>query len=62
MKAFRFAVIVLVVGVAFAVFSDGNWERVALGGLFGALLAAMNETMPLLDWLFPKDDRDEPSA
>lgn len=60
MKAFRFALIVLVVGVGFALYSGGDWQKIALGGLFGALLAAMNETMPLLDWLYPKDEGDKP--
>jgi len=52
MKPLRIVLCALIVGTAFA----------CLGGLFGLLLAAMNETMPLLDWLYPKDENHKPDS
>lgn len=60
MKPLRIALCVLIVGTAFAVFGGGDWRAACLGGLFGLLLAAMNETMPLIDWLYPKDENHKP--
>jgi hypothetical protein len=42
------------------VFGGGDWRAACLGGLLGLLLAAMNETMPFIDWLYPKDEDDKP--
>jgi hypothetical protein len=58
MKPLHIAVGVVRCGVV-AVALGADWQRTAVGVVFGLLVAAMLETMPLSDWLYPKDDRDE---
>lgn len=61
-RMLAFALCVPICGTAFAAFSGGGWRAAALGGLFGLLLAAMRSYMPLLDWLFPPDNREKERA
>lgn len=50
------ALFVLIFGTAFALFSGGDWQAAAFGGLVGVLLGAMNWHMPLIDWIYPPGD------
>jgi hypothetical protein len=54
-----FALFVLVFATVFAVFSGRDCRAAALGGLLGVLLGALNHHRPLLDWLYPKDDKEK---
>src|SRR5262245_14116026 len=53
MQALRIAIGAIVVGTAFCLLNDWSWRAACLGALFGLLLAAMAETMPLVDWIYP---------
>lgn len=55
MKVLLFA---LVFGTLFSLFSGGDWRVAALGGLCGVLVAAFQQHMPLIDWLYPRDNKE----
>ncbi|VTU02435.1 unnamed protein product [Gemmataceae bacterium] len=57
MKPFRFAVCASVVAIVAVLVRGDDWRTVAISAVFGLLVAAMLETMPLIDWLYPKDDK-----
>ena len=58
MKRLRLPLCLLFFGAAFAVLAGGEWQMRLVGGLFGMLVGAMLETMPLRDWLYPTGDKD----
>ena len=59
MKRLLLPFCLLVVGVTVALVRGNGWESAALAGLFACLVGAMLETMPLIDWLYPKDEKPE---
>jgi len=50
------AALVICGGAVAALLCGQEWERVALGAVLAALVWAMLQTMPLVDWLYPRDD------
>ena len=56
MRMFRSALVVACCAVLAVVVRGGDdWRAVVFSAVVGLLVAAMLETMPLVDWLYPKD-------
>jgi hypothetical protein len=53
------AIALFVLLFAAAAALSGGRRAAALGGVLGVLLDAMNYHTPLLDWLYPPDEKEQ---